>query len=113
LADDERGLGRGADGEGIIKGTHHRKVEPVIDRTAVSVCWAGFSRAVIASHAFLFVLTSLSVCHQHSPISVCPFVTAALHKLLGIIELPVRVLCGRLVVFHWAWDTKRVRQQGD
>jgi len=34
-----------------------------IDRTAVSVCWAGFSRAVIASHASLFpVCLDITLC---------------------------------------------------
>ena len=66
LVDDERALRRGADSEGIIKGTG-TSLEgracgfTCIDKTAVSVCWAVSSRATViagASHASLSALGS-------------------------------------------------------
>jgi len=102
LVDDERGLGRGADSEGIIKETHHWKMEPVGLTASTGQRFRfveRFSHAVIASHASLFVLTSPCLPSTLAHIwSVHLLLDTALHKLLGVLELPVCVLCGWLAV---------------
>jgi len=83
-----------ADNEGIIEGTGTSPQGGAceftwIDRAAVSVCWAGFSRAVTASLSYLD-LTSPSVCHQHlrtSGLSICYWIQLYINCLVYLNHL--------------------------